>query len=231
MEKIELSKRLAKVAEFVKRDEIILDIGSDHAYLPIYLVEEKLVAAAIAGEIVRGPYEKARNKVARHDLTDKISIRLGSGFDVLEIGEEMGTIFICGMGGILISEIIEKGMKDNKIAKDSRLVLQANNKEDLLRKLLMGLNFEIIDESIVKENDKYYEIIVSNKSERKIEYNQEELFFGPQLLKAKSQVFRAKWQRVLENNQAILKKLDQMKHQTKIEELRDLNKRIEKVIK
>ncbi|MDN6194931.1 MAG: class I SAM-dependent methyltransferase, partial [Atopostipes suicloacalis] len=168
MREIELSKRLNKVTEYVIEGEPILDIGSDHAYLPLYLVKNKITPLAIAGEVVKGPYEKAKKEVIRHELTDKISVRLGSGFDVLESEELIPNIFICGMGGILISEIIEKGMEDNKISSKSRLILQANNKEKDLREFLVAFNFKIISESLIKENNKFYEIIVAEKSKSKM---------------------------------------------------------------
>ncbi|MDN6731728.1 MAG: class I SAM-dependent methyltransferase, partial [Atopostipes suicloacalis] len=107
MDKVEGSKRLKKISEHVKKGEPILDIGSDHAYLPIYLVKEKLVPKAIAGELVKGPFQKAKHEVIKHDLEEKIDVRFGDGFNVLKKEEIMGSIFICGMGGLLISEIIE----------------------------------------------------------------------------------------------------------------------------
>lgn len=231
MRKVKLSKRLKKVAGFVKEDELILDIGSDHAHLPIYLIQENLIPAAIAGELVQNPYKTAVKEIARYNLTDKISIRLGSGLDVLEVEEKMGSIFICGMGGFLISNIVEKGLKDKKIGKDTRLILQANKKEKELRKSLAYFGFEIIKEAIVKENNKYYEIIVATRKDSKISYNENELIFGPRLLEKRSQLFIEKWTKTLRNNQQILKKLNQRKHSTKKEELRKLNQKIKKVIK
>lgn len=230
MEKIELSKRLQQVAKFVKKDEVIVDIGSDHGYLPIYLVQKNLVPAAIAGEVVPGPYQKTKEEVALHHLTEKISTRLGSGFDVLEVGEEIGSAFICGMGGILISEIIEKGLHDQKIGRETRLILQPNNNEETLRKLLMKHQFQIEEESVLEENGKYYEIIVASPSIEDTKYSEVELLFGPKLLAEKSTVFQEKWQKTLENNEKIISNLDEESHQNKIDELRRMNTQIRKVI-
>ena len=90
MKKIELSKRLQKATKLVKPNEPVLDIGSDHAYLPIYLVEENIIPTAIAGEVIQHPYENAVRQIKLRGLTDRISTRLGSGFDVLADGEEVG---------------------------------------------------------------------------------------------------------------------------------------------
>lgn len=231
MEKVELSKRLKKVASFVKEDEIILDIGSDHAYLPIYLVQEGKVSKAIAGEVVAGPFAKAQEEIHRYDLSDHISTRLASGFDVIESNEEMGTVFICGMGGLLISEILEAGLKGDKIGPGTRLVLQPNNKEIDLRKLLMRANYKIIDEAMIKENEKFYEIIVAEKSEHKIGYTVEELTFGPYLMREQSAEFKEKWQGIYQNNQKIMKQLDQEEHKEKRMTLKAINEKIEKVVK
>lgn len=231
MEKIELSKRLQKVAELVKQNEIVLDIGSDHAYLPIYLVEEAIVPAAIAGEVVQLPYENAIEQVTLHGLTEKIAIRLGNGFDVLAAGEEVGTAVICGMGGALIADIIEKGMQDNKIGENTRLILQPNNNQTALRKLLMEQQFEIEEEVIVKENRKYNEIIVASRSSEIVHYNEDDLIFGPVFLEKKPAEFLEKWQIRYDHNQSILGKLDHEKHQEKVKELTRVAKQIGKVIK
>lgn len=231
MEKIELSKRLYKAAELVRPNEIVLDIGSDHAYLPIYLLQEKIVPAAIAGEVVKLPYENAMEQVSLHGLTDRISTRLGSGFDVLADGEEVGTAVICGMGGALIADIIEKGMQDHKIGYKTRLILQPNNNQAALRKLLMEQQFKIEEEVIVKENRKYNEIIVASRSSEPVDYSEEDLVFGPVFLEKKPKEFLEKWQIRYDHNQAILKKLDQEKHQEKTKELMHLAEQIRKVIK
>lgn len=230
MEKIRGSERLKKIADYAIEGGTILDIGSDHAYLPIYLVKEELVSQAIAGEVVEGPYEKAKKEVANQALTNKISVRLGNGFEVLKKNESINTVFICGMGGLLISEIIEKGEKQNKIPKNSRLVLQANNKEKELRVNLSHWNFQIIEESIVKENNKFYEIMVVKKVENQPIYSKEEFSYGPILLKEKNSIFQEKWQKIIDKNKEILENLDKNKHLQEINKLREKNKEIRKVV-
>lgn len=231
IEKIELSKRLQRAAELVKPNEKILDIGSDHAYVPIYLLENNIIPEAIAGEVVQLPYENAKKQVHLHGLTDKISTRLGSGFDVLAEGEAVGTAVICGMGGALIADILAKGMRDQKISKETRLVLQPNNNQSLLRKVLMNHQFKIEEEVIVKENRKYYEIIVASRSAKPINYTEEDLVFGPIFKKKKPAEFLEKWQGRYNHNQQILENLDQTKHQDKIKELMHSQQQIRKVIK
>src|SRR5574341_1740928 len=74
-----LSIRLQEVGEFVPQDAVLLDIGSDHAYLPIQLVRMGRIKSAIAGEVVQGPYDSAKSNVAAFGLSDSITVRLASG--------------------------------------------------------------------------------------------------------------------------------------------------------
>lgn len=227
---IKLSKRLKTAADFVKPQKKILDIGSDHAYLPLYLVQQEVIPEAIAGEVAKGPYNKAMEQVTVHQLEDQIDVRFGDGFEVLRVEEKVGTIFICGMGGLLISEIIKDGLKKNKIPRSARLVLQANNAERDLRYLLMDNQFRIIEETIIEENNKIYEVIVAEYIEEKMTYSDLELNFGPKLLEERSALFIQKWYQTLETNQRILKQLENTKNFEKIQELTKKNQQIEKVI-
>lgn len=193
LKRIELSKRLQKASEFVLLNKPILDIGSDHANLPIYLVQEGVVPKAIAGEVVRGPYQYAQSKVSDYGYETSISVRLGDGLEVIDSKESLGTIFICGMGGSLISNIIESGLRNKKISKETRLVLQPNHGEENVRQFLVQANYEIIEEAILKEKGKYYEIIVAESTNEPLNYSCLDYEFGPKLLQKQSEVFVAKW--------------------------------------
>lgn len=175
MEIIQLSKRLKTVADFVKKDLPIADIGSDHAYLPIYLIQNDIISSAIAGEVVEGPFENAKNKVNSLKIEDKISVRLGSGLNVLTTEDEIGTVTVCGMGGNLITEILLEGLNKSKLPINARLVLQPNNGEKTLRKFLKENKFKILSESIIEENNKIYEIIVAECQLDDFEYNRQDL--------------------------------------------------------
>ena len=100
-----LSRRLKAVADFVPQDMICADIGSDHGYLPIYLVGERIIPHAIAADIGKGPLESAALNVRKYHLEDKIELRLGNGLEVL-LPNEVSCVTICGMGGGLICEIL-----------------------------------------------------------------------------------------------------------------------------
>ena len=185
---VQLSQRLKDVATYVPKGAKLLDVGSDHAYLPIYLLEKGLITSAIAGEVVKGPYESALTNVSASGFQDKIEVRLATAF---ESADDVTTITICGMGGRLIADILDAG-KD-KLKGVDRLILQPNNREDDLRIWLMQNGFEIIAESIMTENGKYYEIMVAEAGHMSL--SDKEVRFGPHLMKDQSQVFQLKWQR------------------------------------
>ena len=186
-----ISKRLELVASFVPQGSILLDVGSDHAYLPIELVERGQIEAAIAGEVVDGPYQSALKNVEAHGLKEKIQVRLANGLAAFEEEDQVSIITIAGMGGRLIATILEEGL--DKLASVERLILQPNNREDDLRIWLQDHGFQIVAESILEEAGKFYEILVVEAGEMYLSAS--DLRFGPFLSKEVSPVFVQKWQK------------------------------------
>ena len=189
-----ISKRLELVASFVTQGAILLDVGSDHAYLPIDLVERGQINSAIAGEVVEGPYQSAVKNVEAHGLKEKIQVRLANGLAAFEESDQVSVITIAGMGGRLIARILEEGL--NKLANVERLILQPNNREDDLRIWLQDHDFQIVAESILEEAGKFYEILVVEAGQMKLSAS--DLRFGPFLSKEVSPVFVQKWQKEAE---------------------------------
>ena len=181
---VQLSQRLKDVATYVPKGAKLLDVGSDHAYLPIYLLEEGLITSAIAGEVVKGPYESALVNVSASGFQDKIDVRLANGLAAFEPADEVTTITICGMGRTSYCGYPRcwKGQTQRRRPSD----LQPNNREDDLRIWLMENGFEIIAESIMTENGKYYEIMVAEAGHMNL--SDKEVRFGPHLMKDQSQV-------------------------------------------
>lgn len=186
-----ISKRLELVASFVPQGAVLLDVGSDHAYLPIELVERGQIEAAIAGEVVVGPYQSAVKNVEAHGLEEKIQVRLANGLAAFEEEDQVSVITIAGMGGRLIATILEEGL--DKLASVERLILQPNNREDDLRIWLQDNDFQIVAESILEEAGKFYEILVVEAGQMKLSAS--DVRFGPFLSKEVSPVFVQKWQK------------------------------------
>ena len=186
-----ISKRLELVASFVPQGAILLDVGSDHAYLPIELVVRGQIKSAIAGEVVEGPYQSAVKNVEAHGLKEKIQVRLANGLAAFEEADQVSVITIAGMGGRLIATILEEGL--DKLASVERLILQPNNREDDLRIWLQEHVFQIVAESILEEAGKFYEILVVEAGQMKLSAS--DVRFGPFLSKEVSPVFVQKWQK------------------------------------
>ena len=186
-----ISKRLELVASFVPQGAILLDVGSDHAYLPIELVESGRIKGAIAGEVVEGPYQSAVKNVEAYGLEEKIQVRLANGLAAFEETDQVSVITIAGMGGRLIATILEEGL--DKLSGVERLILQPNNREDDLRLWLQEHGFQIVAESILEEAGKFYEILVVEAGQMKLSAS--DVRFGPFLSKEVSPVFIKKWQK------------------------------------
>lgn len=203
-----LSNRLEMVAQLVPVGSRLADIGSDHAYLPCHLVKKGIIPFAIAGEVVEGPFQSASTQVKSEGLSEKISVRLGDGLEVIEPGE-VDCITIAGMGGALITSILDKGQE--KLGNVSRLVLQPNIAAVAIRKWFLEHGWELIGEEILEEDGKLYEILAAEKGDPKKPYGQKldaELFLGPFLLKTKPAAFLKKWNLELENWRKIFKQLE-----------------------
>lgn len=156
-----LSDRLIKIVEFIKEDTRVLDVGTDHGYVPIYLVENNICKSVIASDISFDSLNKTIKTVKDRGLEKNIESRLGDGLDVIKPFEVDGVI-MAGMGGILIQNILEK---DKTItASIDYFIFQPMVASKELRKYLRENNFHIIDENLSKEGDKFYEIILARKS-------------------------------------------------------------------
>ncbi len=153
---MKLTDRLLKIASLVSKGKTIADIGTDHGYIPVYLLNKGTIPFAILADVNKGPLENARKEVRHNNLTDKTDLRLGSGIEVLKKGE-VDEIIIAGMGGILISELLEA----NKEVAHSvdKLILQPMQAQEELRKYLLSNGYEIVNEVLVKEDFRIYEII------------------------------------------------------------------------
>jgi tRNA (adenine22-N1)-methyltransferase len=197
-----LSARLAGVASLVPAGARLADIGSDHAYLPAALVLQGKINYAIAGEVVKGPYENAVHEITHQQLTDEIQPRLADGLAAIAPEDKIDTVVIAGMGGSLIASILEKGR--DKLVGVKRLILQPNVGEKQVRQWLMANRYQITGEKIIEEDDHIYEIILAEPSIVPFYYSQYELEFGPLLLEKKTPVFKKKWQEFCQREENVI---------------------------
>ena len=221
-----LSARLAGVASLVPAGARVADIGSDHAYLPAALVLDGKIDFAIAGEVVKGPYENAVREIKDHQLEGQVIPRLADGLAAIEPADKVDTITIAGMGGSLIDSILEKDK--NKLTGIKRLVLQPNVGESQLREWLMNNYYQIMNEKIIEEDNHIYEIIVAEPSVVPFRYSKYELDFGPFLLENKGPVFRKKWQEYLQREAHVIDQM-QKAQQPPVKKINEINEFLSQV--
>lgn len=217
-----LSKRLETVASFVPTGAVVADIGSDHAYLPCYLIHKGIAARAVAGEVVKGPYESAVRQVRTEGLTDKITVRMADGLAAVEQDDHVDTVTIAGMGGPLIVNILEKHPQSLKSV--TRLILQPNIHAKAIREWALQNGWALQDEVILREDDKVYEVLVLQRGAMSL--TEAEILLGKQLSANRSDVFVEKWTREITNWQRVLTAIEAAastpENETKRKELQQL---------
>ncbi|MDR0297983.1 MAG: class I SAM-dependent methyltransferase [Streptococcaceae bacterium] len=219
---MKLSKRLREVAACVPENARVADIGSDHAKVPIWLVEKGISDYVVAGEVALGPYEIAREAV---HARPEIQVRLADGLSALTEADAIDCVIIAGMGGLLIAEILAAG----NLSGLTTLILQPNNHEEALRRWLNRQNFTLSEEKMVADKGKIYEIIVAKRGAQAL--SEEALRYGNYA--RRHPIFRKKWQfrlteiaKVLE----ILKMSDAASSQAESEKLRAEKIEIERML-
>jgi len=226
-----LSKRLQAVYQMVDAGTRVADIGSDHAYLPVELTETGVINYAIAGEVAVGPMSRSKADVEKFGLSDKIDVRLGDGLAVINGTDQIDTVTIAGMGGILICDILSRATEE-QLANVQTLILQPNIGEPLVRHWLIEHDFEIIDEDILSEDHHDYEIIKAQKKNSVNDLTEAQFLMGPILMSKKSEAFVNKWQRKLNGYQKAVANMHNAKQidEAKISKMQQYIKYVEEIL-
>ena len=227
MDANKLSQRLKVVADFVPQNSRVADIGSDHAYLPVYLMKQKQIEFGIASEVAKGPLDNAIQEIKAEGLSDRIDTRLADGLLSVQPEDKIDCVTIAGMGGTLIKNILENGK--SHLSGDELLILQPNVGEDRLRTWLMNNQYEISDETILREDGHTYEIIVAKKTDKPVKYTEQEIKFGPFLLKQHSDVFVEKWENEIERIEMVIDQMNLAKHDKPVDKINSMKKEIEEI--
>ena len=227
MDANKLSQRLKVVADFVPQNSRVADIGSDHAYLPVYLMKQKQIEFGIASEVAKGPLDNAIQEIKSEGLSDRIDTRLADGLLSVQPEDKIDCVTIAGMGGTLIKNILENGK--SHLSGNELLILQPNVGEDRLRIWLMNNQYEISDETILREDGHTYEIIVAKKTDETVKYTEQEIKFGPFLLKQHSDVFVEKWENEIERIEMVIDQMNLAKHDKPVDKINSMKKEIEEI--
>ncbi|MDU5466422.1 MAG: class I SAM-dependent methyltransferase [Peptoniphilus harei] len=223
---IKLSNRLKKIAELVDFGATVIDVGTDHGYVPNFLCEKKISSDIIATDISKNSLEKSIELTKKMGNEKFIRNILANGI----VKENRDNIIIAGLGGIQIAEIILNSIEISKSAK--KLILQPMQKTNILRRELNNMGFEIIDEEIIFEDDRYFEIIIVKFNGKKKSLDELDFYFSNILINKKDKVYLAYLSERKFELEKILNKInkDNKRSNKRRDELINLLKRTEDAI-
>ena len=176
---MELSERLILITELIPEGTMLCDVGTDHAYIPIYAVQKGICSKAVASDLRPGPVRTATRNVTKYKLESKIDVRLGGGLQPIR-DNELGTVIIAGMGGLLITEILQESFEKSKNI--DYLILQPMNAVEVVRSYLYEKGFEILAEKLAIEAPKIYNIICARWTGNKKKADEFDCYIGNRLL-------------------------------------------------
>lgn len=190
---IQLSKRLQAVADLGKFGDTMADIGTDHGYIPIYLIQSKRISHAVAMDIGKGPLLRAQEHIAKYQLGAYIETRLSDGAKELCCGE-VSSVVIAGMGGVLMQKILRDSEEVFRGVKE--IILQPQSEIEQTRRFLLNNGYEILAEDMVLEDGKYYPMmrvscVESIEENPYAEAKDIDFVYGAYLLKERHPVLRS----------------------------------------
>lgn len=183
---LKISERLKEVANLIPVGANLVDIGTDHGYVPIWLLQNGHIQSAIAMDVNKGPLKRAEENRDKYGFMSVMDLRLSNGLEKLNPGEG-DTVLIAGMGGPLMIRIMEEGQKNAVSIK--HWILQPQSEIPLVRRYLHEHDFVIEDEIMIKDDGKYYMAMkaIPGKTQP---WTSVEYLFGKKLLEMKHPVLR-----------------------------------------
>ena len=198
---MKINNRLKTIGDLVPLSSYPLDIGCDHALLSIYLVKEKGLSKVVASDNKSGPLKKAKENVDFYKVSGKVKLVKKEGLD--SYTEGIDTITISGMGGLNINKILDDNRKYLKNI--NTIILSPNNYSLAVKRNLTKLGYHIENETLVKEKNIIYEILVFKKGRKY--YSYKKLFLGPILMTKQDNLTKEYYQNLLNTKKALLKAL------------------------
>lgn len=199
-----MSRRMQKLASLVTEGNRLADVGTDHGYIPIALMQAGKIPSAIAMDVNRGPLARAEAHIREAGLATYIETRLSDG--LRELGaEDADTVLIAGMGGMLILRILTEGIPH--LSGVEELILQPQSDVYRVRDWLQKHGYRVETEELVEEDGKYYPMMRAVRGqERRME--QAELYYGKAEVQRSPEVLRSYLETKLQEGQRILLKLE-----------------------
>ncbi len=188
---MQLSKRLHAVASLITPGNRVADVGCDHAYISIYLVEKSLAKRVIAMDVNQGPIDRAKDNIEKFGYDNQIETRRSNGLEKLQ-EQEVDSILIAGMGGVLMIQILEE--KPELVQQVKELILQPQSEINKVRQLMQERGFVIVAEKMVKDEGKYYMMMKAvpqsmvSETEKYFLSKKEHFYYGRLLLEERHSV-------------------------------------------
>ncbi len=214
--KVELSKRMQAAADMVTAGNRVCDVGCDHGYVSIYLVQEGISPKVLAMDVNKGPLMRAKEHVRQYEAEDYIELRLSDGLTAYQIGEA-DTLLCAGMGGRLMMNILDR--EPDKTEDFGELILQPQSELKLFRKYLREKGYMIQKETMILEEGKYYPMMKAVRSDTKANKSEEcelEDLLGPLLLKESNPVLLQYIKQEMRVKEGILKSLTERQEEGKV---------------
>ena len=211
-----ISKRLQEISKMIDKNRVVFDVGSDHALLPCFLVEQGICEKVYAGDIALGPLEHAKSTIEKYSLEGKVIPVFSDGLKLAR--NDVDVVVISGMGYYTIEHILNEA----DVSRYQYFVVQSNTDVDMLRKYLSNHNYTIEDEKVVHD-DFYYQIIKFSADYHE-QYTEIEIKYGPILLKNKDEEFINFLNYTKGKLVEINKKANKQEYQDKISEINNILK-------
>lgn len=200
--------RMKFIADMIPECTILSDIGTDHAYIPIYMVMNKRCKKAIGSDIGKGPVSVANRNIQQHGLEELVETRLGSGLKPIS-EDELDVCVIAGMGGMVIREILTDDIE--KAKKSKALIIQPMNYIELVREWLFANGFEIYDEGLIKEGFRIYNVIAARWTGEVIKKDPVFNYIGEKLIQKKDPLLKKYMVKKIDITDKIIKEMEAMK--------------------
>lgn len=201
---MELSKRLQAVADLVGENRTVADVGTDHGYIPIYLIETGKCQKVLAMDVNEGPLLRAKEHIEEHGFAEQIETKQSDGVQKLQVGE-CDCVVIAGMGGALTVKILREGEEIFRNLKE--FVLQPQSELSKVRAYLNSQGYCVVAEDMVCEDGKYYPMmkVICGQEEA---YNIIELRYGRLLLRNRNETLKEFLKKEQNIKQLILRNLE-----------------------
>lgn len=218
-----LSFRMQQVAAMVEPCRTAADVGCDHGYVAMELVEKGIVRQMIAMDVRKGPLARAEENVRQRQLQARIACRLSDGLEALSPGEA-DSIIIAGLGGPLMIHILERG-SNHRLGTEA-LILQPQSDIPAVRRYLHRIDYEIVKESMVFEDEKYYVIMKGKPQTDRLAWNAVEYQYGRDLLRQRSPILYQYLKKEYQQLAGLHTRLEGMETAKALQRLRELDQQL-----